>query len=95
MDPEVQNATDELRAFLFDRVYRNPVVKGESDKAKNLLCSLYEYFLRNIDKMPGTYVNMIEQDGKERCVCDFISGMTDRYAIDTYRELMIPHVWRK
>ena len=95
MDPEVQEAMNDLRAFLFERVYRNQVVKGESDKAKNLLCSLYEYFLKNVEKMPRTYFSMIETDGKERCVCDFISGMTDRYAIDTYRELMIPHVWRK
>lgn len=94
MDPEVQEATDQLRAFLFERVYRNPIVKGESDKAKNLLFSLYEYFLKNTEKMPRTYYSMIETDGKERCVCDFIAGMTDRYAIDTYRELMIPHVWR-
>lgn len=95
MDPEIQEATNELREFLFDRVYKNPLVKNETEKGKNMLCSMYEYFLRHIDKMPRLYVEMSEEDGKERCVCDFISGMTDRYAIDTYSELMIPHVWRK
>lgn len=95
MDPEIQEATNELREFLFERVYKNPLVKSETEKGKNMLCSMYEYFLKNIDKMPRLYVEMSEIDGKERCVCDFISGMTDRYAIDTYSELMIPHVWRK
>jgi len=95
MDDEVQKATNELRAFLFEKVYKNPAVQSETEKGKDLLCSMYEYFLKNIDKMPQMFIEMTETDGKERCVCDFISGMTDRYAIDTYRELMIPHVWRK
>ncbi len=93
MEDDVQHATDELRAFLFEKVYRNPLVIKETEKGKQLLCSLYKYFLDNPDKMPDMFIRMMERDGKERCVCDFISGMTDRYAIETYSNLMIPHVW--
>ena len=93
MEPEVQAATDELRAFLFERVYRHPAVMSETTKGKKLLCSLYEYFMSHPEKMMPFYVSNIERDGKERCVCDYLSGMTDRFAIETYRELMIPKAW--
>jgi dGTPase len=61
----------------------------------SLLERLYEYYLAHPEEMPGLYVGNIERDGVARCVCDYISGMSDRYAIETYRELFIPKVWRK
>ena len=70
------------------------VAKGEENKAKALLASLFDYFVKNPKKMPELYCRNIENEGVERCVCDYISGMTDRYAIDIYSELFIPHVWR-
>ncbi len=94
MGDEVQEATDALRAFLFDRVYHNMVVKGESEKGVRMLCDLFEYFNSNPDKIPEPFRSMIERDGLPRCVCDYISGMTDRYAIELYKDLMIPKVWR-
>ena len=63
-------------------------------KAKALLASLFEYFVKHPEKMPKLYVRNLETDSVERCVCDYISGMTDRYAIDLYNELFIPRVWR-
>ncbi|MBE6584964.1 MAG: deoxyguanosinetriphosphate triphosphohydrolase [Ruminococcaceae bacterium] len=95
MTSEVQAATDRLRAFLFENVYKNPVAKGEEAKAKELVYALFDHFVKHPDKMPPLYVRMV-QDGEavERCVADFISGMTDRYAIETYGELFIPRVWR-
>ena len=94
MTEEVAKAMDQLRAFLFEAVYLNPVAKGEENKAKALLASLFDYFVKNPKKMPELYCRNIENEGVERCVCDYISGMTDRYAIDIYSELFIPHVWR-
>ena len=95
MEEEIQKATDELRAFLFERVYHNPVAKSEEAKAKELLMRLFEYYVKNPDKMPALYRNRCESDGTERCACDFISGMTDRYAIEVYSELYVPKVWRR
>jgi len=94
MSAGVQAATDELRAFLFERVYRNPVAKGEEGKAKEMLERLFEYFVKNPDKMPQLYNKRREIDSTERRVCDFISSMTDRYAIELYTDLYIPKVWK-
>ncbi len=95
MTPEVQEATDQLRAFLFERVYLNPVAKGEEAKATELVQALYEYFVDHPGKMPPLYFGMLEKGERvERCVADFIAGMTDRYAIETYGELFVPRVWR-
>lgn len=94
MEDEIQVCTNELRSFLFEKVYRNPAVMNETEKGKRLLCELYEYFMTHPDKLPSPFVEMSERDGRDRCVCDYISGMTDRYAIELYRDLMIPKVWR-
>jgi len=95
MTPEVDEAFGELRSFMYANVYTNPVAKAEEEKAIELLGRLYEYYTAHPEEMPLLYVNNLERDGVGRCVCDYISGMTDRYAIETYRELFIPKVWRK
>jgi dGTPase len=94
MEPHVADATAKLRAFLFERVYTNPVAKQEESKSRELLIRLFEYYVKHPDKMPTQYQANIEAEGVERCVCDFLSGMTDRYAIETYRSLYVPNVWR-
>lgn len=93
MEERVQQATDKLRSFLFENVYLNPVAKAEDGKAKELLVRLFEHYVKNPDKMPALYNRRREIDSVERRVCDFISGMTDRYAIELYSELYIPKVW--
>lgn len=93
MTEEIGQATHELRKFLFDNVYYNPKAKREEHKAMELLRSLYEYYTRYPQKMPELYRRNLETEGVGRCVCDYISGMSDRYAIDLYRDLFVPHVW--
>ena len=94
MTPDVMEAMDKLRTFLFENVYLNPAAKGEENKAKDMLAFLFEYFVKHPEKMPELYFRNICEESVERCVCDYISGMTDRYAIDLYSELFIPRVWR-
>ena len=94
MTPEVGEAMDKLRTFLFETVYLNPLAKSEENKAKDMLAYLFEYFVKHPEKMPDLYVRNIGEETVERCVCDYISGMTDRYAIDLYSDLFIPKVWR-
>ena len=54
-----------------------------------------KYYATHPDRMPELYRRLAaEGEPVERCVCDFISGMTDRYAIETYEELFVPRVWR-
>ena len=94
MDDEIQKATDELRSFLFDAVYTNPVAKGEEGRARGVIAALFSYFSEHPDEMPELYRRSIPEEGVARCVCDFISCMTDRYAIDTYTKIFIPKFWR-
>ena len=94
MTPGIGEAMEELRAFLFDNVYRNPIAKSEEGKARALLISLFEYYSEHPEKMPPLYTKNLENEGVGRCVCDFVSGMTDRYAIETFQSLFVPRVWR-
>ena len=93
MSEEMNKAMNDLRSFLFETVYLNPIAKSEETKAKALLASLFEYFVKHPEKMPKLYVRNLETDSVERCVCDYISGMTDRYAISTFEEFFVPKSW--
>ena len=91
---DVAEALQELRSFLFERVYRNPIAKGEEVKAKDMLRRMYDYYIRNIDKLPADFQPQMSFDGLERTVCDYIAGMTDNYAVDKYSEIFVPVGWR-
>ena len=93
MTDEVARATDKLRDFLFANVYKNPIAKGEETKAKDMLCHLFEHFAVHPEEMPAFFAQNAEREGVGRSVCDYISGMTDRYAIDLFRKIYIPDVW--
>jgi len=94
MTEPIGDATERLRAFLTDRVYINSAAKVEEHKAKDLLVSLYGYYVERPDELPPLYRKIAEEDGKETAVADFISCMTDRYAVDLFRRLFVPDVWR-
>lgn len=93
LSPHVDTALRELRSYMFDKVYRNPVVKGEEIKAQNMLKRLYEYYFENPEALPSDFQPQLSLDGMERTVCDYIAGMTDNYAVDKYTELFIPMGW--
>ena len=97
MTPDVQEATDKLRSFLFENVYLNPKAKAEETKAKEVVYALFTHYVVNPDRLPERYrrrIGTAEGETVERAVADFISGMTDRYAIETYQERFVPRVWR-
>lgn len=94
MSPEVEKAQDILYKFMFERVYSNPAAKSEEVKAKRLIEKLFEYYLKNPDRMPDEYKQLILRVGRDRAVCDYVSGMTDRYAINVYNDLFIPKSWQ-
>ena len=91
---EVAAAMDELRKFMFARVYTNPVAKGEESKAKDIIRRLYEYYSKNPMKLPADFIPQLDFDGMDRIVCDYIAGMTDRYAVYKFSELFIPATWQ-
>ena len=78
---------------MFERVYRNPVAKGEETKAREMLKRLYEYYYTHPEAMPEDFQPQMSLEGMERTVCDYIAGMTDNYAVDKYTEIFIPTGW--
>ncbi len=93
LSPAVETALKDLRSFMFEKVYRNPVVKGEEIKAQDMLKHLYEYYFNRPEALPEDFQPQLSFDGMERTVCDYIAGMTDHYAVDKYTELFIPMGW--
>lgn len=94
MTDEVGCALTQLRDFLFEAVYTNPLAKGEEGKAQELIMRLFEYYCKNPDAMPDLYRRMAERDGVPRCAADYVASMTDRYAIEKFQELFVPRVWK-
>ena len=92
-DPAVAEAMEQLRDFMFEHVYRNPVAKAEESKARDIIGMLYEYYLKHPDKIPPDFQPQLDFDGIERTVCDYIAGMTDQYAVDKFSEIFIPGAW--
>lgn len=95
MDPDVEDAARLLEDFMFEAVYTNPVAKSQEKKAENLVVSLYEFFLENPGAMPTEYQAIAMKDGLDRAVCDYISGMSDRYAIKLYNDFFVPKGWSR
>ena len=93
LSPAVSQALAELRACMFSHVYRNPVAKGEETKAKDMLKRLYEYYFQHPETIPEDFQPQLSFDGMERTVCDYIAGMTDKYAVDKFTEIFIPMGW--
>ena len=96
LSPEFTEALTSLRTFMFRNVYNSPQVLAVADmeKVDLIIRSLYEYFLRHPEEIPGVYKEIEREDGTHTAVKDWISGMTDRYALRLYDKLFVPHSWR-
>ena len=94
LSPNVDKALRDLRSFMFERVYRNPIAKGEESKAKDMLQRLFDYYYTHPHALPEDFQPQMSFEGLERTVCDYIAGMTDNYAIDKFNEIFIPTGWQ-
>jgi len=90
MSPEVQGAMDGLREFMFERVYRDGWRDPEEARCDYVLRHLFEYYRQHPGEMPEEFILLGYRDGIDRCVCDFLSCMTDRYATRTFTKLFSP-----
>lgn len=90
MSDEVYNAMWDLRQFMFDHVYLASRAKNEEVKAGSIIKWLYYYFLENTLELPDEFKCMLLKNGNERVICDYIAGMTDRYATNKFKELFLP-----
>ncbi|MBZ4664837.1 deoxyguanosinetriphosphate triphosphohydrolase [Mahella sp.] len=93
MSRPVKDAMNQLREFMFNRVYLDPVAKKEEKKAQHVVRELYFYFLNNVDKLPDDMRLLLEFNDISDVVCDYVAGMTDTYAIRVYKDLFLPESW--
>lgn len=98
ISPLMLDTMMKLRKFLYDNVYRAPQVHKEFEKARKILYDLYMYFIKDADAFAREKAMLFEEKIKlqekntpyERMVCDFIAGMTDRYALNLYTKIFMP-----
>lgn len=95
LSQETFEALRELRKFMFEHVYKNPIAKVEEIKAKAMLTQLYYYYMDHLDELPAKLLQMLDEgEAQGRVVCDYISGMTDQYAITKFSEHFVPVAWQ-
>jgi dGTPase len=92
MSEEVSVATYRLRDFLYERVYESGKILGEFMKAKKILGDLYGYYLEHVEEVFRD-IPAEKKLNRHRMVCDFVAGMTDRFAMATYERLFLPQQW--
>ncbi|MFA5389364.1 MAG: deoxyguanosinetriphosphate triphosphohydrolase [Candidatus Omnitrophota bacterium] len=88
---EMQKKRKELRAFLMDNLYNNFRVIRMSDKARRFIAELFKVYLEKPEQLPPANQEKIAKTGRHRVICDYIAGMTDRYALDEYKKLFDPY----
>jgi dGTPase len=93
MSDDMQDVFDEFHNFMFSDVYTNPVAKGEESKVEGILGGIYEHYVLSPEELPPEYRDVADAEGVERAACDYVSGMTDSYAMDKFAEFFIPSAW--
>lgn len=95
LSDSVKEAMMNLRQFMFQQVYVGSKAKEQEKKAQNIVQQLYTYFVEHPMMLRGEFQQMLEQDKEplERIVCDYIAGMTDRYAVNQFCKLYLPMAW--
>ena len=93
MNPEIYFVVDGFHDFMFQSVYKNPKAKSEETKVYGIIAGIFEYYMKKPDKLPDDYTALAQRDGLMRAVGDYVSGMTDKYAMHVYEQLYIPAAW--
>ncbi len=93
MHPEVERASDELRTFMFRNVYNTEYAAAEEEKAERMLSEMYKFFLDGIGQLPEDFLKLTGKYPAEQVVCDYISSMTDRYAVYAFKKIFVPRGW--
>ena len=93
LSKDMQNALRVFHTFMYDAVYLNQRAKGEEHKVTGIVESIWDYYHKHPEELPKHYHDIVETDGLDRAVCDYISGMTDGYCMEVYSRLFIPAAW--
>lgn len=92
-DKSIEEATDKLRTFLFDKVYIGSLAKTEESKAQHLIINLFKHYLENEKDIPREFRSKERNADREQIIIDYIAGMSDRYAMKKGQNLFIPTPW--
>jgi len=97
MSDEIQQAMLDMRKFMFENVYLNPTVKHEEGRAERLVESLFHYYMDNPSQLPDKYKTLMNErgDSLDRVVCDYVSAMSDKYAIGQFQRIFMPSSWKE
>lgn len=90
MEEEKQIATEKLRDFMFDYVYTDPAARAEEGRAGEMLAEMYRYFRKNKEKLPDFYIKLLDDYDEDTVLCDYLSSMTDRYAVYAFENIFVP-----
>lgn len=93
MDPAVEPYFEELHTFMYDYLYLNSAAKVEESKVDGIVSALFDHYVTHPDALPSEYALIRERDGVHRAVCDYVAGMTDNFALETYHDLYVPRGW--
>ncbi|MCU0493369.1 MAG: deoxyguanosinetriphosphate triphosphohydrolase [Chloroflexaceae bacterium] len=95
MSPAILAATNSLRDYMFKHVYLKGAAKEDDEKVRFVIETLYAHFIKNPEQLPTDLlrINQARQEPVERAVVDYISGMTDRYALKVFNEIFVPRTW--
>lgn len=94
MTEKVAGATNMLRKFLFEKVYGDKTFRAEEERASRMITALYNFFKANQNEMPEFFRSIIEKDGVDTAISDYISSMSDSYVVKTFSEYFIPERWK-
>ena len=90
MSDSVAFCFNELRDFMFAKVYTNRAAKSEEGKAKRVVEELFNYYYKNNDLLPDEFLKYRESDGRDIITADYIACMTDNYAVNDFKRLFVP-----
>ncbi len=95
LDEKTQVYFDSLHAFMFESLYYNPVAKSEENKVDSFVGALFDHFCADPERLPAEYHPILQTEGAQRAVGDYVAGMTDNYALDVYSSLFVPSGWSR
>ncbi len=93
LSPDMAEAYHAFEEFMYAAVYRNPTAKGEESKVKGILAPIWDYYIGHVEKLPPEFKSIAGEEGAQTAVTDYVSGMTDSFAIATFEDLFIPASW--
>ena len=91
--PEVAEAMDMFRTFMFENIYQSDILAHERDQAVFVLKSLFQYFGDHFESLPEEFVAREERWSREQVLVDYIAGLTDSYALQLFEKIFLPPLW--